>query len=60
MNEEKPLDLTLSRDDIRLLHQALNEVLHGPEAIEEWEFDTRMGVTRDDAPALLRRISGAW
>ena len=45
----------LSRADIRVLRQALNEVLNGPEAIEDWEFGTRMGVTPGEARALLQR-----
>ena len=46
----------LSREDLRILHQALNEILNGPEAIEEWEFETRMGAKRDQAAALLDRV----
>jgi len=53
----------LTDGDVRMLSQALNEVLHGPEAIEEWEFQTRMGVTREEAKNLLdslpRESSGA-
>ena len=60
VEESKPLDLQLSREDIRVLHQALNEVLGGPQAIEDWEFDTRMGATREEVRALLNRISAAW
>jgi hypothetical protein len=40
------------------LNNALNEVLHGPDAIEEWEFATRMGVTREGAKALLASFPG--
>ena len=50
----------LSREDLRVLHQALNEVLHGPEAIERWEFDTRMGTTREEALALLHRVEDIY
>jgi hypothetical protein len=42
--------------ELRVLGQALNEVLNGPEAIDDWEFDTRMGVTRDEARSLLQRL----
>lgn len=38
------------------INNALNEVLNGPEAIEEWEFETRMGGTRDEVRSLLRRV----
>lgn len=37
---------------------ALNEVLHGPDAIEDWEFQTRMGITREEADQTMRRIAG--
>ena len=40
------------------INNALNEILHGSEAIEEWEFQTRMGGDRDQVKALLRRIGG--
>ncbi len=47
----------LSEADLVLLNNALNEILHGPEAIEEWEFQTRTGLERNYAMALLERIS---
>lgn len=43
------MTVEFSRDELRALNNALNEVLHGPDAIEEWEFGTRMGVTREEA-----------
>ncbi len=49
----------LTTTDLHVLGQALNEVLNGPQAIEAWEFHTRMGVTHDEAKALLRRLSDA-
>lgn len=52
MNDE----LWISREDARIASQALNEVLNGPEAIEDWEFQTRMGVRREEALDLLERI----
>lgn len=45
-----------SSHELMLMSNALNEVLHGPDAIEEWEFHTRMGGTRADAEALVQRI----
>jgi hypothetical protein len=50
----------LSPEDLRVLHQALNEVLHGPESIEPWEFDTRMGTTRAEALELLDRVADVY
>jgi len=56
--EEHPA-LRLTPDELGVCQSALNEVLHGPEAIEDWEFQTRMGVERDEAIALLARLRGA-
>jgi len=49
----------LSRDELLVAHQALNEVLNGPQAIPDWEFQLRMGVTRDEALGPMRRIAAA-
>ena len=49
----------LTRSQIIVLNNAMNEVLHGPEAIEDWEFHTRIGVTRREAEAVLKGIAGA-
>lgn len=43
----------LSSDEIATLNNALNEILYGPDAIEELEFQTRVGVTRSEAERLL-------
>ena len=43
--------------DLSVLCNARNEVLHGPEAIEAREFQTRSGVDRDAAVLLLARLS---
>ena len=51
--------MDLNPAELRLVNNALNEVLNGPEAIPEWEFDTRMGSSRDEAEVLLRRIREA-
>ncbi|WP_040159116.1 hypothetical protein [Nigerium massiliense] len=45
-----------TRDELVWINSALNEVLNGPEAIEDWEFHTRMGGDRDEVEALLRRV----
>jgi hypothetical protein len=51
--------MTVELDELDLLaiNNALNEVLHGADAIEEWEFHTRMGVTRDEARRTLQKIT---
>ena len=38
------------------MNNALNEILHGPEAIPESEFEPRVGFTRSSAQALLARV----
>ena len=49
-------DVDLTRSELATLAQALNEILNGPEAIEDWELQTRVGVDRDEAKRLLRRL----
>jgi hypothetical protein len=49
--------IRLSRDEVGIANNALNEILHGPEAIEEWEFHTRIGATREEARLLLVAFS---
>lgn len=43
-----------TRDELTVLAGAINEAL---EAVEEWEFDTRLGVTPARARALRDRPS---
>jgi hypothetical protein len=52
--------LELTRDEVRTLGQALNEVCHGLDAIEDWEFRTRMGVQRNEAKALLDELGSVF
>lgn len=47
----------LTGEEVRVLRQALNEVLHGPEAIEAWEFEARMGTSPDAARRLMHRLA---
>jgi hypothetical protein len=51
--------MELSRDELVWINNALNEVLNGPDAIDEAEFQTRMGGGRDEVNALLSRLNGA-
>jgi hypothetical protein len=46
----------LTRNELLALNGALNEVCHGPDAIEDWEFQTRMSVERQEAKKLLAEI----
>ena len=51
-------EYVLGSDDLIVIRNALNEVLHGPSAIENWEFQTRLGATRAEALHTLRQIGG--
>jgi hypothetical protein len=48
--------LTLTREELLALTNALNEVCNG---LELWEFETRMGCTRAEAAKLLRSLGEA-
>jgi hypothetical protein len=45
--------IELTDEELKTVNNALNEILHGPEAIDEPEFHTRVGVSRDEAERLL-------
>jgi hypothetical protein len=49
--------LSLSIQDLVLINNALNEIINGPSAISFSEFQTRTGVSLNEAEALLTRIS---
>ena len=48
------LVVATTRDELAVLAGAINEAL---EAVEEWEFDTRLGVTPEQARALRDRLN---
>jgi hypothetical protein len=47
----------LTKKELMTLTNALNEVINGPDAIESWEFATRMGVEPSEAEQLLIKLS---
>ena len=51
------IDINLSKDELVLFNNAVNEVLNGPDAIDDKEFQTRLGVNRPFAKDTLARIS---
>ena len=51
--------VTLESDELVLLNNALNEILHGPAAVPAVEFPSRLGVTADDARSLMAQIQAA-
>jgi hypothetical protein len=58
--DNQEVTLRLQRDELVAVNNALNEVLNGPDSIEDWEFHTRMGVEPDEARALLAAVSTAF
>ncbi len=54
--DDENIAVNLTRADLLLINNALNEVCNGVH-IEDFEFQTRLGVSREEASALLRRIS---
>jgi hypothetical protein len=49
----------LSPSELMIIGNALNEVCHGPEAVPDPEFHTRMGGDRAEAQRVLERIQDA-
>ncbi len=59
MSSDKCLTVDLTADDLVAINNALNEVCHGPDAIPEWEFQTRIGLDKVTATQTLGRIRAA-
>jgi hypothetical protein len=57
--EERPdgAVVELTKNELVIVSNAINEICHGPEAIEDWEFSTRVGTSRAEAEALLQRLN---
>jgi hypothetical protein len=53
--DERGVSVLVSKDELLILNNALNEVCNGV-AIEDWEFSTRLGVGRSDARRLLAEL----
>ena len=51
------LDVQVSREELTTLGNALNEVIGGARPIEEWDFQTLIGVSRDEAKVVLGSLS---
>jgi hypothetical protein len=49
-------EFILTKDKANILAQALNEVCNGPDAIDDFEFHSRMGATKDEVLKLLVEI----
>jgi hypothetical protein len=46
---------SINKDDLLLINNALNEIINGPDAIADYEFQTRTGVEFKEAEKLLKR-----
>lgn len=57
MTNQKSATVQLTKKELITLANALNEVLNGPEAIEAWEFFTRMGTDPAEAEQLLAKLN---
>ena len=51
--DESNVELELSAQEQLIINNALNWILHGPAAIEDWEFHTVIGANRSEAAKLL-------
>lgn len=51
---DREIVLSATREELTGPIGALNEAL---EAVDEWEFQTRLGITTDDARALRGRVA---
>ncbi|MFI9485238.1 hypothetical protein ACIG47_02500 [Promicromonospora sp. NPDC052451] len=49
----------LGPDDVEAVVNALREILDGPNAVPDADFQLRIGVSRADARQTLRRFSGS-
>jgi hypothetical protein len=51
------VSVDLSDDDLALIINALNTICNGGHPIPEWEFHALIGFERDEAQALLKRLT---
>ncbi|HEX3943058.1 MAG TPA: hypothetical protein VHW69_03120 [Rhizomicrobium sp.] len=58
-NTPNGIDVRLTRDELGLLGNALNEVCNGVH-IPDWEFQTRLSVEREELQKLLDQIVAAY
>jgi len=54
--EIDPISSPFNLAELVLMNNALNEVLNGPDAIDESEFELRTGATPEEARDLLDKL----
>jgi len=52
-------DIQLTKEELGLIGNAINEVCNGVH-IPDWEFQSPLGHTKDEARALLGQITAAY
>lgn len=57
MNESIKITLELTKEELVLINNALNEITGGAYAIPDVEFQTLTGSTKPEAQDLLKKIS---
>jgi hypothetical protein len=55
-HDDEGVTIKASWDELAIFNNAINETAH---EIEDWEFPTRVGVTRDAAKTLLAQVGAA-
>ena len=53
-NDSNSVEVKISIDELLTIHQSLNEVCHG---IDLFEFQTRIGVSKDEELGIMKEIS---
>lgn len=53
--KDEKYTVEIDKDELLLINNAINEVCNGIH-IDEWEFETRLGVSREQGRALLAEI----
>lgn len=56
MSDGRPITVELTRAELVVVNNALNEVCNGVD-FDDTEFQTRLGVTRNEARTVLVRIN---
>jgi len=56
MNESATVDIRITRDELAVINNCLNELSNGIH-FEDWEFQTRIGWSRGQVRELLSRLS---
>lgn len=54
---EEAVVIELTKAELLIVSSAINEISHRPDAIDDWEFHTRIGGSRAEAQALLAVLS---